>query len=186
MASAGDLTTLLQAARHGERAAIDRLCAATYDELRQLARARLSRGAQITLLDATALVHECYLRLVRLGQLDVQDRSHFLVYAAHVMRSIVVDFARRRQTERRGGGQANVRLDSTIVNAVPFPEDEVVRVNDALDELERVDERLAKVVEMRYFAGLSEDEVAESLGVHKRTVRRDWRKARLLLVEALQ
>jgi RNA polymerase sigma factor (TIGR02999 family) len=185
MASAGDLTTLLQAARHGERAAIDRLCAATYEELRRLARARLSRGSQITLLDTTALVHECYLRLVRLGQLDVQDRSHFLVYAAHVMRSIVVDFARRRQTERRGG-HANVQLDSTIVNAVPFPEDEVVRVNDALDELERVDERLAKVVEMRYFAGLSEDEIAESLGIHKRTVRRDWRKARLLLVEALQ
>ena len=186
MASGSELTTLLQAARQGERAAIDRLCAATYQELRQLARARLARGAPITLLDATALVHECYLRLVRLGKLDVADRSHFLVYAAHVMRSIVVDFARHRQAERRGGGHAKLELDSTILNAVPFPEDQVVLVSDALEELAKVDERLEKIVEMRYFAGLSEEEIAEGLGVHKRTVRRDWRKARLLLRAALR
>jgi RNA polymerase sigma factor (TIGR02999 family) len=186
MASANDLTTLLQAARQGERDAVDRLCSATYQELRQLARARLSRGTPITLLDTTVLVHECYLRLVRLGQLNVEDRSHFLVYASRVMRSIVVDFARQRQAARHGGGHAKVALDSTLANAIPFPEDQVIRVNDALDELSRVDERLTKVVEMRYFAGLSEEEIAESLGVSKRTVRRDWRKARLLLVAALQ
>jgi RNA polymerase sigma factor (TIGR02999 family) len=182
----GDLTTLLDAARLGDDAALDQLCSVMYRELRQLAHARLKRSEHITLLDTTSLVHEAYLRLTKVGRLNVTDRSHFLAYAARVMRSIIVDFVRQRRADRRGGEQQRVTLDTDIAESAHAETDQVIRVNDALLDLEQVDGRLVRVVEMRYFAGMSEQEIAECLGVTDRTVRRDWEKARSLLSAALQ
>jgi len=166
-------------------AALDQFFSQHYTALRQLAHRRLRRSEKITLLDTTALVHESYLRFQKAGRVNLPDRVQFVSFAAHVMRSIVVDFVRRRRAERRGGDGQAVTLDPEIA-AARAPEDEIIRVHEALDELSKVDERLVKVVEMRYFGGLEELEIAGALGVTDRTVRRDWEKARVLLSLALQ
>jgi RNA polymerase sigma factor (TIGR02999 family) len=181
-----ELEGLLHAARQGEDAAIDQLCTLLYQELRQIAHARLQRHERMLLLNTTALVHEAYLRLLQTRYLDVTDQSHFLAYAACVMRSIIVDFVRQRLAHRRGGGAMHVILQTDIAESVPVREETIMRVNEALGILAKVDERLVRVVEMRYFAGMSEQDIATALGVTERTVRRDWQKARLLLCTALQ
>ena len=180
------ITLLIEAANSGDTDALNRIFAALYPELHSLARSRLRRTQPFTLLDTTALLHESYLRLVKLGQLKVENRAHFLAYAARTMRSIVVDFARSRLAERRGGGAQELSLDTEIASGVHAPEEEIVRVHDALTDLAQVDERLVRVVEMRYFGGLTEEEIGAALGVTERTVRRDWEKARLLLAIALK
>jgi RNA polymerase sigma factor (TIGR02999 family) len=156
-----------------------------YHDLRRLAHARLQRNEPITLLDTTSLVHETFLRVVKSGAIEVSERPRFLAYAARVMRSVVVDFVRQRHAERRGGNEGRVPLDSEA-EAVASGEDEVLRVNEALDELAKVDERLVKIVEMRYFGGFTEQDIALALGVDERTIRRQWQKARLVLSVALQ
>jgi RNA polymerase sigma factor (TIGR02999 family) len=170
------------AAVHGP----DTLFNATYRELRQLARARLRGGGRNTLLDTTALVHESYERMIKAGDVRFPDRPRFLGYAGRVMRSIIVDFARQRQAERRGGNAAHVTFTVQLADGAIAPADEIVRVHEALEALARVDPRMASVVEMRYFGGLSEQEIAEALGVTDRTVRRDWEQARLFLADALK
>jgi RNA polymerase sigma factor (TIGR02999 family) len=176
---------LLAAVRRGEAGAVDDLFGLLYPDLRQLAHSRLRRSGRLTLLDTTALVHEAYLRLFEAGSLAASDKGQFMAYAAHVMRSVVVDFVRRRATARRGGGAVHVDLDSEPV----IPEDpratEVLRINDALEELAAIDERLMRVVEMRYFAGMTEEQVGEALGLSRRSVSRDWEKARLFLSHSL-
>ena len=181
-----DITLLLQAARDGDRSAADRAYALLYDELRRLAHGRLRREGDMTSLDTTALVHESYLRLRAGPAGDFPDRHHFLSYAAHVMRSVVVDLVRARKAERRGGGALALTLSTTVIegHAAPGTEDEVLRVHEALDALAAAEPRLAQVVEMRYFGGLSEAEIAAALGVTDRTVQRDWQKARLFLARA--
>lgn len=181
-----DLTRLLEALREGNDGAVDQVFALTYRELRDLAHHRIKRAAPLTVLDTTSLVHECYLRLVRLGQLHARDRAHFLAYAARAMRSIVVDMVRQRLAQRRGGDQLHVTLGTDVPDTSIVSEQQVIRVDEALEALAQLDERLAKVVEMRYFAGLSAEEIADALGVTPRTIRRDWEKARLLLFAALQ
>jgi len=181
----GEITTLLQAANRGEPDAINRLVELLYGDLHQLAHARLRVHAESTLLDTTSLVHETYVRLLKTGELDVSDRRHFFAYAARVMRSVIVDFARRRNAGQRGGGQIHVTLDTDAATALPRAADEILRVHEALDQLARVDGGLARLVEMRYFAGLQVREIAEVLGVTERTVERQWRKARAVLFDAL-
>jgi len=181
-----DLAALLQAMREGEDGAVDQVFALTYRELRELAHQRIRRGTPVTVLDTTSLVHECYLRLVRLGQIQVRDRAHFLAYAARVMRSIVVDMVRERLAQRRGGDELHVTLGTDVPDASSMSEQQVIRVDEALEALAQLDERLVKVVEMKYFAGLTMDEIADALGVTPRTISRDWEKARLLLFAALQ
>jgi RNA polymerase sigma factor (TIGR02999 family) len=181
-----DVTSLLLAAKNDDSQAMNRLFEVLYDDLRLLARAKLRRSAPMTVLDTTALVHESYLRFLRTGDLKVEDRPHFLAYAARVMRSIVVDLIRSRLADRHGGDALHVTLNTEIAESASVREDEVILVNDALEELATIDPRLVKVVEMRYFAGMSEDEIAESLGVSVRTVERDWEKARLFLYRALK
>jgi RNA polymerase sigma factor (TIGR02999 family) len=181
-----DVTSLLFAARNDDSQAMNRLFEVLYDDLRLLAHAKLRRSAPMTVLDTTALVHESYLRFLRTGDLKVEDRPHFLAYAARVMRSIVVDLIRSRLADRHGGDVLQVTLNTEISDSASVREDEVIMVNDALEELATIDPRLVKVVEMRYFAGMSEDEIAESLGVSVRTVERDWEKARLFLYRALR
>jgi RNA polymerase sigma factor (TIGR02999 family) len=179
------IAALLAAVRRGEAGAIDELFGLLYPDLRQLAHARLRRSGSFTLLDTTALVHESYLRLLRAGSLEAGDRGQFMAYAARVMRSVVVDFVRRRAAERRGGDAVHVDLDAEIAELTDPREREVVRVNEALQELAAIDERLVRVVEMRYFAGMTEEQVAEALDLSRRSVARDWEKARLFLATAL-
>jgi len=180
-----DLTNLLNDARTGEAPAIDRLCSTLYQELHQMARARIRRERD-TPLGATSLVHETYLRLLKVGRVNTNDRAHFFAYAARVMRSIIVDLVRHRQAERHGGDAKQITLDSHLIGSLHAPEEQIIRVSEALDDLAKVDERLVRIVEMRYFAGLTEQEIAEALGVTDRTVRRAWEKAKLLLAAALQ
>ena len=167
------------------RAPAQALFPALYDELRRLARSRLAAGGRYTLLDTSALVHEAYLRMQRADGTGFNDREHFLAYAASTMRSIVVDFVRRRNALRRGGDAEQVTLDTAVAD-IGAPDDEILAVHDALQTLAQVDQRLVRVVELRYFAGLTEAEVAAALGVADRTVRRDWERARLLLAGLLK
>jgi RNA polymerase sigma factor (TIGR02999 family) len=165
--------------------AAQELFSVLYNDLRRLAHARLQRNESITLLDTTSLVHESFLRVFNSGRLEVSDRPRFMAYAAQVMRSIIVDFVRQRHADRRGGDNRHIPLDSAA-ESVASGEAEILRISEALDELARMDERLAKIVEMRYFGGFTEEEIALALSINERTVRRDWQKARLLLAEALQ
>jgi RNA polymerase sigma factor (TIGR02999 family) len=184
-----DITNLLRAAHDGDRQAADRAFALLYDDLQRLARSRLRREGEFTLLDTGALVHESYLRLQggpHVGPApSFADRDHFLAYAARVMRSVVVDLVRARRADRRGGDAAHVTLSTTLIGSLPSQQDEVLQVHEALESLAALDERLARVVEMRYFGGLTEAEIAQALGVTERTVQRDWHKARLFLSTAI-
>ncbi len=179
---AGDLTGLIESFKDGPGVPVDALWQAAYSELKKVARARLRGGRRHTVLDTTALVNESYLKLARLGRLRVESRGKFFAYASRVMRSVVVDLVRERQAERRGGGVAPVTLDTAAIDSSrAVLAAEPLRVDAALAELEKVEPRLARVVEMRYFAGLSESEIADALALTDRTVRRDWQKAKLLL-----
>ena len=137
----------------------------------------------MTLLDTTSLVNESYLRFQKSGAVALQDRSQFIAYAAHVMRSVVVDVIRKRRSERRGGAP-HVELDEEQVAPDPR-ENEILRVHESLEELGAIDARLVQLVEMRFFAGMTENEIAEALGLGLRTVARDWEKARLFLHASL-
>ena len=157
-----------------------------YHELRRLARSRLASGGRNVLLDTTALVHESFLRLQGAGKVNLADRNHFMAYAATAMRSVIVDYVRQRAAEKRGGDVDHVTLDTGVAEAIGATDQEIVDVHEALEALGKVDQRLVQVVEMRYFAGLSDDEIGAALGVTGRTVRRDWDRARLLLSEMLE
>jgi RNA polymerase sigma factor (TIGR02999 family) len=156
-----------------------------YPQLRRLARARLRTTGRDSALDTGSLVHESYLRFAEAGRLQLNDRVHFLRWAGHVMRSVIVDLARSRTAQRRGGGAAHVALTTRMGDPSTGGADDILRVHEALEALAVAAPRLAQVVEMRYFGGLTEQEIADALGVTERTVRRDWDKARLLLHDAL-
>ena len=181
----GDLTLLIQKAQQGDAAAQDAVFSQLYGDLKRLAHARLSGTGHHTLLDTCALINETYLRLAAARELVPESRGQYLAYASRAMRSIIVDFVRARSTEKRGGQAERLTLTTGMADAVPAGEDEIIRVHDALRELAAVEPRLVSVVEMRYFGGLSEPEIAKALGVTDRTVRRDWQKARLLLAAAI-
>lgn len=180
------LTSLLDRARSGDAAAIEALFEESYPLLRQLARSRLRGQPRTPTLDTGALVHEAYLRFVAAGRLRIEDSLHFRRWAARVMRSVVIDLARRRRADRRGGGVTPGALDDEPADPAAHEAERILQLHDALDALAQVDARAAQVVELRYFAGLTEPEAAEALGVNERTVRRDWHKARLLLGEMLK
>ncbi len=185
MLGAIDLTRLLRRADAGDTGAVEALFSAAYPELRRLARAHLRNGGRSAILDTTAVVHESYLRFARAGGLSFEDRLHFLSYLSRVMRAVIVDFARRQVANRRGGGARHVPLTEGEDLAAAGMED-VLRVHQALDGLAALDERMARVVEMRYFGGMTDREIAGVLDVTERTVRRGWEKARLWLGEALK
>ena len=140
----------------------------------------------MTLLDTTSLVHESYLKLVGSEALPIENRHHFFAYASRVMRSVIVDFARARLAERRGGEAEHVVLDTVAAGRSPRRRPTCCACTKRCEVLAQADERLAQVVEMRYFGGLTEIEIAEALGLSERTVRRSWEKARLLLRAALE
>ena len=181
-----DITTLLAKASMNEGDARQQLWTALYAELHRLASAQLRRaGGAHASLDTTSLLHEAYLKMVRVDDIKADSRGHFFAYAAKVMRSIVIDICRSRMADRHGGGAAAVTLNTNISDAVASNDDDLVRVNDALEELGKVNPRLVQVVEMRFFGGLTMDEIAEALNLNTRTVERDWDKARILLLAAL-
>ena len=181
-----DISELIRRVNAGEPGAQDALFVTAYPELRKLARARLHDGGRNTVLDTTVLVHESYLRFLRVGELRSDDRRAFFAYASRVMRSVIIDAVRERQAERRGGDRQRLTLNSQIVDNLPAGEDDVLQVHEALEMLAQAEPRLAKVVEMRYFGGYSEQEIADALELTERTVRRDWDKARLLLAAMLK
>lgn len=180
------ITDLIAGARRGDSGALDQIFLVAYDDLHALASARLQSAGRDGLLDTTSLVHESYLRFVQTGDLKPEDRPHFLNYAGRVMRAVIVDFARERLAQRRGEGTLHVTLNTEVADSLGGAgEEEILRVHEALEELAKHDERLVPLVEMRYFGGLSEEEIAASLDVDVRAVRSDWESARLLLAQAL-
>src|ERR1700681_2654350 len=185
-ASMSRLTVLLGQIRGGDAEARAALFAAAYPELHRMARARLRDGGRSVVLDTTGLVHESYLRFVRVGELRVEDRRAFFAYASQVMRSVIVNSVRERIAQKRGGSAQPLTLSTQLGATVADGEESIMKVHEALEELAKVEPRMAQVVEMRYFGGYSEREMAETLGVTERTVERDWEKARLILAAALE
>ena len=186
MADSSDITLWLDSARKGDRAALDRVLSTLYQELHTMARRQLS-GQHGYTLDATALVHESYLKLIGTGgNAKFEDRAHFFAYAASSMRSVVVDYARSRLARKRGGDLKRVADIPEEVEGGIRVDENLLALNAGLDQLAQADERLAKVVELRYFAGLSELEIAELLQRSERSIRRDWQKARMFLLASLK
>lgn len=186
MTEAGDITVLLAAARDGDRVAMDRVLATLYQELHGMARRQLAGQHHGHTLDATALVHEAYLKLVGRGNARFDDRGHFFAYAASAMRSVIVDYARQRLAQKRGGDLHRVTdLPEDLEGGLRVDED-MLALDAALQRLSALDPRLTQVVELRYFAGLSELEIASLMQRSERSVRRDWQKARMFLLAALQ
>lgn len=180
----GEITRLLKAHHAGDREAFDRLVPLVYDRLRALARRQLARERPGQVLSATGLVHEVYMQLVRETGVAWRDRSHFFAICVRAMRRTLVDYARRRTAGKRGGGQPDVTLDLERL-AVEQQADALLAVDQALDRLASFSERLAQLVECRVFAGMTEAETAETLGVSLRTVEREWPRARAWLQKEL-
>jgi RNA polymerase sigma factor (TIGR02999 family) len=182
--SPGAATDLVLELSRGDQRTIDQLLPLVYAELHELAQRYMRRERPDHTLTTTALVHEAYLRLVDQTRVELADRSHFLGVAAIAMRRILVEHARRRNVERHGGERQRVSL-SDLALAQDESADAVLELNDALERLGALDARLVRVVECRYFLGLTEDETAAALGITARTVRRDWIKAKGWLAAAL-
>ena len=179
-----EVTDLLLSWRQGDAAAFDRLIPLVYDELRRVANRRLRGESPGHSLQATALVHEVYLRLVDLDRMTVTNRAHFFGVAATLMRQILVDHARRQRADKRGGAATIVSLDE-VSPAAPTPNMDVLALDEALDALSAIDSRQCRVVELRFFAGLTIDEAAEVLGVSPATVEREWALAKAWLYRHL-
>lgn len=185
MESTGRVTELLHQAGAGDPTAAAAVFPLVYDELRQLAHRQLRRESSGHSLNTTALVHEAYLKLVDQTRAQIRDRAHFFAVAATAMRRILVDHARRHGAAKRGAGARRVPLEMVDGLAPDERADLLVALDTALVRLAALDERQARVVECRFFGGLTEEETAEALGTSTRTVKRDWAKARSWLYQAL-
>jgi len=181
-AARSDVLTELRSGRHG---ALDQLIPLVYNELRAIAHRQLALRARGSTLSTTALVHETYLKLVDQSRADWRDRAHFLAVASIAMRHVLVDRAKARATLKRGGERRRITLDDSHI-AVDDQPDALLQLDGAMNRLAELQPRLARVVECRFFGGLTEDEIAEALGVTVRTVQRDWAKARMLLQRELE
>ena len=179
------VTQILEAVGAGDAKAAEELLPLVYDELRRLAAARMAREAPGQTLQPTALVHEAWLKLVGSGRQHWESRRHFFSAAAEAMRHILIDRTRKRQCERHGGGQQRVDIDEVEV-AAPVEDETLLALNEAIDELEKLDPAKAEVVKLKFFVGLSEREAAEVLGVSERTIERRWTYAQAWLFERLE
>lgn len=184
MARETEIGALLAAARAGEAGAMDRLFPLVYDELHALARRQVRRMGAGQTLDTTALLHEAYLELCDRSEAAWNDRGHFLAVAATVMRHLLIDHAREKAALKRGGDLRRVPIEGLSAR-LPAPPEDLIALDEALDRLGTVDERMVRLVEMRFFGGLTEVEIGEALEVSERTVKRDWRKAKALLFHML-
>jgi RNA polymerase sigma-70 factor, ECF subfamily len=179
-----EVTQLLKAWTAGDENALEKLTPLVYEQLHRVARHYMAGQRPGHSLQATALVNEVYLRLVDCGQVNWQDRAHFFAVSAQLMRRILIDFARSRGYQKRGGGIPRISLeDAPSVSSEPDPD--IVALDDALKTLAKVDSRKSRVVELRFFGGLSVEETAEVLGVSAETVGRDWKMAKMWLLEEL-
>jgi RNA polymerase sigma factor (TIGR02999 family) len=179
------ISTLVVSAEEGDREAADKLFVALYDELHRMARRELARrGAGVT-LGATTLLHEAYLDIADREGAAFPDRNRFMGYAARVMRGLIIDYARRRQAQKRGGLFEITSIATDVIAALPDA-DELTRISDALDELEAADPRLARIVDLKFFCGFGFGEIAAMMGVSERTAQRDWEKARIYLHRVLR
>ena len=176
-----EVTGLLLSWGQGDAAALDRLVPLVYDELRRVARGHLRRERPGHALQATALVHEVFLRLVGVNRMALKSRTHFFAVSARLMRQILVDHARRKQADKRGGGATMMALDEVAPAAAQTFTVDVLAVDEALDALLSFDARQCRVVELRFFAGLNNAEVADALGVSTATVEREWAMAKAWL-----
>ncbi len=179
-----EVTQLLKAWTAGDQSALDKLAPLVYEQLHRLAQHYMAGQRPGHTLQTTALVNEVYLRLVDCGQVNWQDRAHFFAVSAQLMRRILIDFARSRGYQKRGGGLFHISLeDAPSVCSEPDPD--IVALDDALKELAKVDDRKSRVVELRFFGGLSVEETAEVLRVSVETVGRDWKMAKMWLLQEL-
>jgi RNA polymerase sigma factor (TIGR02999 family) len=178
------ITALLASAERGDRAAADAVFAALYDELHRMARRQLARGGGNMTLSATTLLHDAYVNIAQREGATFPDRNRYMGYASQVMRRLIIDYARRRQAQKRGG-QFEITAMTTDVADPVTDADELMRISDALDELATVDERLVRIVDLKFFCGHSFSEIGEMMGVSERTIQRDWEKARLFLYRRL-
>jgi RNA polymerase sigma-70 factor, ECF subfamily len=178
------VTELLQAWSQGDDEALVRVTPLVHAELRRMARRHMRRERDDHTLQVTGLVNELYLRLAQTTEIVWRDRGHFFAWASRLMRRILVDFARARRADKRGAGRAPAIADDTL--GAPEPGRDIVALDDALNALARIDERKSRVVELRYFGGLTNDEIAEALGVSAKTVMRDWQLARVWLFRELR
>jgi RNA polymerase sigma factor (TIGR02999 family) len=179
-----DLTTLLMDWQRGDQEALDQLIPLVHADLRRVARRQMAREEVDNTLQATALVNEAYVRLVDLKKMRWQNRAHFFAMASRLMRRVLVDAARARRYQKRGGGARQVELDEEIV--APSRPADLVALYDALEAMAVLDPRKAQMVELRFFRGLSVDETAEVLGVCRETVLRDWKAAKAWLLQELR
>jgi RNA polymerase sigma factor (TIGR02999 family) len=177
--------TLLAELRDGSRESLDRLVPVLYQELRVIARQRLASQPRGGTLETTALVHEAWLKIVDQSQANVRDRAHFLALASLAMRHLLIDRAKAKASGKRGGARLKVTLDEELIGADDQPE-VLLQLDEALSQLAELEPRLARVVECRFFGGMTEDEIAEALGTNVRTVQRDWVKARVALRRMLE
>lgn len=179
-----EVTEILQKWREGDSKAAERLFPLVYDELKRQARAYLRRERPNHTLQPTALVHEAYLRMVDRTALTAENRTHFFALASRVMRQILVDHARRRNAGKRGGAAERFSLENMDILPAQSAAD-LLELDEALQKLEKIDNRKCRVVDMRFFGGLKEKEIAEVLGITEKTVRRDWQFAKLWLYREL-
>jgi RNA polymerase sigma factor (TIGR02999 family) len=183
--SSHQITDLLQAWSDGDQTALNRLMPLVYDELHRLATRYMRRERSDHTLQTTALINEAYLRLIERGHTRWENRAHFFAISAQLMRQILVDFARSRRSRKRGGGKFQVSLGEAL--AAPVKRDaDLVALDDALNELAAIDERKSRIVELRFFGGLSEKETADVLKISPATVRRDWKVAKVWLLRELR
>lgn len=182
--SSHQITQALLACREGDDDAFRQLMNLAYHDLRRIAHRQLERGRPGLTLNTTGLIHEAYLKLVDHAQVDWQDRSHFFAVCARAMRHIIVDYAKRKNAQKRGGNAPHVDLEEVRL-ATAQEAEMLVALDEALDRLASLDERLIRVVECRFYAGFSEQETAEALAVSLRTVQRDWMRARAWLREEM-
>jgi RNA polymerase sigma factor (TIGR02999 family) len=184
-ADTGQVTRLLASVREGNRDAIDRVFDLVYAELHSAARRQLARARPGQTLETTVLVHEAYLKLVDSAQSNWADRGHFFAVAAKAMRQIIIDYARWTTRQKRGGGVHKISLEDVDV-ASEDRAGELIALDEALTKLESLSERLARLVELRFFAGLSIEETAETMSMPPHQVKREWRKARAFLFQSIQ
>lgn len=185
MQNNSEITQLLQDWSDGNQTAFDKLMPLVYEELRHQASHYLRNERQGHTLQTTALIHEAYLKLLGYNQIEWQNRTHFFALASTAMRRILVDYARERHREKRGGLAENLPLDEALQISANEKNVDLIALDDALNRLAKMDERQARVVELRYFSGLSNDEVAEVLGISNSTVRLDWNLAKAWLKQEI-
>jgi RNA polymerase sigma factor (TIGR02999 family) len=183
--SSHQITVLLQAWSEGDQAALERLMPLVYDELHRMAKRYMRRERSGHTLQTTALINEAYLRLIEQSHTRLENRAHFFAISAQLMRQILVDFARSRRSRKRGGDEFQVSLGEAL--SVPVKRDpDLVALDDALRALAAIDERKCRIVELRFFGGLSEGETADVLNLSPATVRRDWKVAKVWLLREMK